>query len=537
MKASLVLIETLRSAGVDTIFALSGNQIMPLFDACLEADMRVVHVRHEAAAVYAAEAHARAAGGVGAAMVTAGAGLCNAVAPLLTSRESQTPVLLLSGDSEAALDGRGGFQEMDQVSVTMSVTKSSRRITEPGHIPAQVSQAVATALSGIPGPVHLALAADVLTADCDPAPEPDRKGSRAAELPEPAPSEALRRGFARAERPLVLAGPALGAARHADDLRALEERLGAPVLLMESPRGLNDPRLGDFKSVARRADMVVCLGKPVDFTLAYGAGPFPDDCDWYVYLADPRLAEQARRNLANRLREARDPSPSQALAMLARLEPAGRIDAEWRKSVNAAVERRDFGGLGDVSGGRAGSGLNSLSLGLEAAKILSSVPDAAVVCDGGEIGQWMQALLTRHIVMVNGVSGAIGGGLSYAMGLKLARPEKSVFAFMGDGTVGFHLAEFETAMREGLPVTAVIGNDSRWNAEVKIQERDYGPDRVFACGLGDARYDEVAIALGGHGEHVTEAKDLAPAFARALGSGKPACINVVIDGLAAPVIA
>ena len=125
MKASIALIKILKSEGLDTIFALSGNQIMVLFDACLDVDIRIIHVRHEAAAVYMAEAYARMTGRIGVAMVTAGAGLCNAIAPLFTATQSQTPVLLLSGDSEVDLDGKGSFQEMDQVKITCALTKYS----------------------------------------------------------------------------------------------------------------------------------------------------------------------------------------------------------------------------------------------------------------------------------------------------------------------------------------------------------------------------------------------------------------------------
>jgi acetolactate synthase-1/2/3 large subunit len=181
--------------------------------------------------------------------------------------------------------------------------------------------------------------------------------------------------------------------------------------------------------------------------------------------------------------------------------------------------------------------LNSLSFSNALSDVLGLQDNVVAVSDGGEIGQWMQSILTRYLVMINGVSGAIGGSLSYAMAIKQALPDKHVLAFMGDGTVGFHLAEFETAVRENLPVVAVIGNDMQWNAEVKIQERDYGPDRVFACGLSDARYDQVATALGGHGEFVTTLAEIAPAFERAFASGKPACINVRIHGFGAPTFA
>jgi acetolactate synthase I/II/III large subunit len=131
-------------------------------------------------------------------------------------------------------------------------------------------------------------------------------------------------------------------------------------------------------------------------------------------------------------------------------------------------------------------------------------------------------------------SGAIGGGLCYALAAKKAKPSATVFALMGDGTVGFHLAEFETAARANTPFIAVIGNDECWNAEHQIQLREYGEDRLIGCQLSGARYDEAVRALGGHGEYVTELSQLEPALERAIRSGKVACINVAIEGLPAP---
>jgi acetolactate synthase-1/2/3 large subunit len=220
--------------------------------------------------------------------------------------------------------------------------------------------------------------------------------------------------------------------------------------------------------------------------------------------------------------------------MLEQLAPADNVTANWHESLQDEIARRDVAAADDAEDRQE---LNSLSFVSAVSDILASHENIAAVSDGGEIGQWVQSMLTRHLVMINGVSGAIGGSLSYAMAIKQALPDTHVLAFMGDGTVGFHLAEFETAVRENMPVVVVIGNDLQWNAEVRIQERDFGPDRVFACGLSDARYDEVASALGGHGEYVTSLAELAPAFARALASGRPACINVRIHGLAAPTFA
>jgi len=137
---------------------------------------------------------------------------------------------------------------------------------------------------------------------------------------------------------------------------------------------------------------------------------------------------------------------------------------------------------------------------------------------------------------VNGVAGAIGGSLSFALAARLMDPEAPIFAVLGDGTIGFHIAEFETAVRCKLPFVAVLGNDARWNAESQIQIRDYGLARMHGCELLPARYDQVVTALGGHGELVANAAALPAAIERALASGKPACVNVMIESIAAPTI-
>jgi acetolactate synthase-1/2/3 large subunit len=161
-------------------------------------------------------------------------------------------------------------------------------------------------------------------------------------------------------------------------------------------------------------------------------------------------------------------------------------------------------------------------------------PEGTLVCDGGEIGQWPQSMVKAGHRLINGVAGAIGPALPYALAVKCARPEHPVIAVMGDGTFGYHMAELDTAVRHRLPVIVIVGNDARWNAEYRIQLRDYGAERARYCELLPARYDKVAEALGAHAELVTHGSDLAPALRRAVASNKPACINVLIESIAAP---
>jgi acetolactate synthase I/II/III large subunit len=159
---------------------------------------------------------------------------------------------------------------------------------------------------------------------------------------------------------------------------------------------------------------------------------------------------------------------------------------------------------------------------------------AVLVVDGGEFGQWIQAGCESGMRMINGLSGSIGSALPLAIAARLRHADRPVIAAMGDGTFGFHALELDTSLRAGLPVVAVVGNDARWNAEHQLQLQHYGAARTLACELHPSRYDRVAAALGCHGEHVERPEDLGPALERALASGLPACVNVVIDGVAAP---
>jgi len=159
---------------------------------------------------------------------------------------------------------------------------------------------------------------------------------------------------------------------------------------------------------------------------------------------------------------------------------------------------------------------------------------AILVADGGEFGQWAQAGLRAEVRLINGLSGSIGSAMPMACAAKLARPERDVVAVVGDGTFGFHAFELDTALRHGLPFLTVVGNDARWNAEHQLQIQQYGAARTIGCELRLSRYDCVAGALGGHGEFVEGPEELEPAITRALRSGLPACVNAVIDGVAAP---
>lgn len=531
MRGADLIAKTLSKAGIKVIFSLSGNQIMPIYDACIDVGIRLIHTRHEAAAVFMADAYAQLTGQVGVAMVTAAPGFANSLGGLYTARMSESPVVLLTGDSPISGDGKGAFQELDQVSISTPLTKHSLRPRNAQDLGSDLAWAMKIAASGRPGPVHLALPFDLLNADAGDAHVPSTKEF----TPEPSyPSDAaiqeIIAAIAAAARPVVLTGPRLNPTRARGLLEQLADALDAPVIPMESPRGLNDPCLGGFSAQLAKADLIVSLGKDIDFTTGFGRPPaFAADCRLMMIDPDSKILERAGRAMDGRLTLAHQADAVEAAGALVRTGSGGGARAGWRSEMTAAIALRPDGPAASAT-----QPMHPATLCAGVQRMLDAADDPILIVDGGEVGQWAQAFITAPTRIINGPAGAIGGCLCYAVGAKVARPDATVVVFMGDGTAGFHFAEFETAHRYGADFIAVIGHDARWNAEYQIQLRDYGPERLNECELDETRYDLAAAGFGCHGELVVDPADLDGALSRAKGSGKTACVVGFIDGLPAP---
>ncbi|HEX8665023.1 MAG TPA: thiamine pyrophosphate-binding protein [Beijerinckiaceae bacterium] len=523
----------LEQAGARVLFALSGNHIMPIFDAVLETDIKIIHARHEAAAVHMADAWARLTGECGFALVTGGPGHSNAVSALYTARAAEAPLVLLSGHAAIGELGRGAFQEMAQAQIAEPLAKASWMVRSARELHGDVLRAVRIATSGRPGPVHVSLPFDLLEAESGgdavaPLAEERRALSAASE-------RAILEALSAAARPVILAGPLFCQPCAGDLLERLSAAVGAPAIGMESPRGLNDPWLGAFGDVLGRADLLVLLGKPHDFTLRFAEPPFVNaDCRFVVIDPDPAMIDRVVRDKGDRVLLTADAEArSSAERLCAGAAAAGR-HAAWHQDVMKAVAFRPPEWDGIAS--RPGEKLHPVELCRAVQAAVESRPGTVLVCDGGEIGQWAQSLIGCPDRIINGVAGSIGAAVPFAIGVAAAAPDRSVLAISGDGAFGFHMAEFDTAVRYGLPFVAVVGNDAAWNAEHQIQLRAYGPQRAHGCQLLPTRYDEVVRALGGQGEFVEAADELPPALERAFASRKPACVNVIIRQVAAPLL-
>lgn len=547
--------EVLAESGVERLFSLSGNQIMPLYDACLEPGISIVHTRHESSAVFMAESYAQLSGCPGVALVTAAPGFANALGALYSAKQSETPVILISGDSPVSQDGAGAFQEFDQASAVRPFVKLTQRVTDITRFREQWQLCWQQACGGVPGPVHLSLPFDVLGQVA----EKTLSATAISVVDETADAghsdelDFISRFLMQATRPLVLLGPAMCRKNLAGLRENLQSSFGIVPVAMESPRGLNDPVLGGIKSVCRKADHVLLLGKKPDFTLGFATQEHFGDArfaavlsgDENIRLVEKNLGERCVKlistaaagfseqlcsyisNENDRLPESsaadREPWNSEIeLCLLQRPENTKQHDSELLQpaQITAMVERsiREFDD-------------NTA----EPAKSSGVV----LICDGGEFGQWSQAGVRVSPRIINGPSGAIGGSLAYAVGAAAACPESLIVVMLGDGTAGFYLAELETIAREQVPAIIIVGNDSRWNAEFQIQLDQYGKNRTHSCELPPGlRYDDAARALGMAGELVESSNALNSAMARAMERAskqrQATLLNVIMQGQKAP---
>ncbi len=534
LRGADLVARTLERLGVTTIFTVSGNHVMPIFDALLATKIKLIHARHEAACVHMADAWGRLTGEAGIALVTGGQGHSNAVAGLYTALASESPLLLLSGHAGLNELGRGAFQEMAQADLARPVTKASWTAQSAAMLGADIAKAISLAKSGRPGPVHISLPVDLLEQEV--AAEAAPLTAEAAPMPLDAHVvDATLQRLQAATKPLLLCGPMLCTERGRALMRQAADVLDVPVIGMESPRGVNDPGLGAFAEILAEADLVVLVGKPLDFTLKFGEAPLPSSCRWIALDPDEALIARAAKALGARLVASGVADAVSALHALTRGAAASAaVPSGWRQQVSDALNHAPPQWASLRSSDAAH--LHPVEMCRTIGAFLAAHPHATYVCDGGEIGQWAQALVHPQRRLINGVAGTIGVSLPFAIAAQLAHPQQPVVAVMGDGTFGFHMAEFDTAVRYGIPLIAVVGNDARWNAEYQIQLRQYGAERARNCELLPSHYERVAEALGGFGACVSTAEGLRTALEQAHRSGKPACINVMMESVAAPII-
>lgn len=532
-----LVIRTLRRAGVEQVFALHGAHIETLFQSCREHGVGLLDTRHEAAAGHAAEGYARAARRLGVAMITAGPGFTNVVTSIANAWLDRTPVLYLAG-SAALRDAETNTLQagIDQVAVARPITKWAHRITTTDQLPRLTAQAIRIATSPPMGPVLLDLPMDVLAATVE---DEDIEIPETVLLDAPATPAApcIETALAllrTSRRPVILAGGGVWEARAETALAEFVEAAGIPVYSDFAGHGLlpADHRLygGTTHKLAdlsdpHRPDTILILGMRLGlFTLGASDALIPAAARVIHVDADAREIGRLRDVDLGLVADC-----GEVLAALNRTAGAGWPDyGDWQGIIAAAKAGRREQFTEAMS--RKAPPIHPY----QAVRTVvdSLAPDAVVVGDGAESYHWLNEVIQQKqggSYLTHGYLGAVGFGLGLAMGAQTAHPDRQVLCLAGDGAAGFTIAEFDTMVRNNLPVVTVIMNNRSWAASQHFQEIVSGGDRLIGTRLGDARYHEVAAGFGCHGAYVERIEDLAPAIREAFASGRPACINVAVD--------
>jgi len=503
------------------VFSVSGNQILSLYEGLASADVRIVHMRHESAAAYAAAGWSEVSNDLGVALVAGGPGFLASLTGVAVTATMELPMLLLSGGPPSTGDRPGAFQYLEQATIASKVCKGTHKLTRVETLEEDLACAADEAQSGIPGPVHVMIPADVAAKGAN------RIGAVLANLRRAENEAALSTSdlqllkkiadsLAKARRPLVIVRPSADRGRARDALRRLASRLGITPVVLESPRGSEDLKYRAETQRYADADYALVVG-PADFAVHF--------------LSRMTFASQGRVALID---AAGDPEPERVLDAHARIEPARALSeivaclpeeqrARW-------VEDTETAGMSPSAGP-----LHPLRVGAILRELLG--PDDLVILDGGEFCQWVRRALATvpNQVVWNSRLGAIGGSTPLALGAAIAQPQRRIVVLVGDGAFGYHLAEIETAVREGVKLTIVVGNDDRWAAEWHTQREKYG--RAVATMLGDVRYDEVARGFGARGFDVASESELRSALSQAREMEHVACLNTRIASVRSPATA
>lgn len=526
--------QALKKEGVEVVFTLSGGHIAAIYDGCIREGIKVIDTRHEQAAVHAAEGWAKCTRKPGVALLTAGPGVTDGVTGVANAHLAGSPVLVIGGAAPLNLWDRGALQEMNQIDLLRPITKWSRTVYETTRLPEYTAAAFRQMLNGKPGPVFLEMPMDILNklidTDSDTPFDPGepaqyRAGGRSA--PDPTLIARAAELLEKAQRPVIMAGTAVWWCDAAASLRALAERIQAPVFLNGSGRGCLPADHPLFFSASRRkalegADTILAIGTRLDFRLNHGQPPLiPAQANliWFDLAGeDVGVNRGAAVGLVGDV----------GLSMLQLTEAVKQLDShEWLAYIRGEEQK---------SLERDQAALNSDATPIHPMRFCREIRDfidekTTVVGDGGDIvsygakvinvsrpGYWLDA----------GPMGCLGTGTGFAMAAQLARPDEKVLILHGDGAFGLNGMEFESMVRQKLPIVSIIGNDGAWGQIKHPQKAIIGHTTAAELTPG-IRYDKMVEALGGYGELVEQPEEIRPALERAFASGLPACINVLLD--------
>ncbi|HEX9234654.1 MAG TPA: thiamine pyrophosphate-binding protein [Actinomycetota bacterium] len=531
----------LRDCGVETLFALPGGHVLPLFEGARVLGLRLIDTRHEENALFMAEGWALATGRPAAAAVTAGPGLANALPGMAEANAAGVPVVVIAGRTGLGQRHRGAVQDLDQLTAVAPMTKWRAECLDPERVGWYVQEAVHQATSGAPGVAYLEVPQDVFAKTAAPEERPWPTGhdlGAARSVPIRGDQSRALEILSSAERPVVLAGSGAFFSGAGPALQAFAERTGIPVTTTSAARGLLDDDhptcLGGLVHgglALASSDVALVLGSRFNANLVYGGLP--------LFPPGQRVVQVDVR--PEHLGGLRRPDVGLAGDVAATLEA---LAEGWTKppETHAGWLEQARQGVGlswqqwNEQCDRPAKGLHPGWLAREVARFANEQGPGTFVSDGGDSVLWGIALSKAHRpgtnLFIGSAMGTLGIGLPFALASKAARPGEPVFVFTGDGAFGLSAIELDTAARHRLGVVVVVVNNGGWGDVRHEQRMFYGPQADQGAVLSTMRYDLLAEAVGGHGERATDRDQVRPALERAMkacSGGVPAVVDAVTD--------
>jgi acetolactate synthase-1/2/3 large subunit len=526
-----------RAHGVQTMFTLSGGHIFPLYDGAVRAQppMRILDVRHEQTAVFAAEATARLTRTPGLAVLTAGPGVTNGMSAITTAHFNGSPVVVLAGRAPDYRWGSGSLQEFDHPVLLGPITKRAFTEHATAGITGSVDSAFRLARARHRGPVFLDMALEALFGTAEVPSAPHATAGAAApgpeDVPDPGAIAEIAALLARSSRPVLVLGSDVWLDGAAEAARAAAEELRLPVIANGQGRGILPAGHELLVTRARSAafggaDLVLVAGTPLDFRLGYGefGGRDGAPAAQVVHIADAASQLATHRELA--AAAAGDLSAFFA-GLAATASQSSPWTRDWLPELQVASAQA-IAADADLLHSEA-SPIHPMRIYGELGGLLDD--DAVIIGDGGDFVSYAGKYIEPRQPggwLDPGPYGCLGTGLGYAIAARIARPSSQVVLLLGDGAAGFSLMDADTLVRHRLPVVIVCGNNGIWGLEKHPMQALYGYDVAAELQPG-CRYDQVVAALGGAGELVTEAAGIGPALRRAFAAGVPYLVNVVTD--------
>jgi acetolactate synthase-1/2/3 large subunit len=535
-----LFVRSIKELGINRIFTLVGDHLNEALAVAAREGLEILDMRHESGVTHAADAWARLTRKPAISLVTGGPGHTNSLTGIATANLAASPLIAVSGSRASGVAERGAFQDIDQVGMARPVVKWAAEAPAAAQIPFYMGRAYQEANTGRKGAVHLTIPVDLFLAKTDaPAalPAPVDEGAPAPGSREVERAMALLRA---AQKPVIIAGSGVWWADAGAELREFVERTSLPLYTITMAKGVvsdehplcmgyADPALNQAVHTAfKEADLFLVLGKRLDYRLALG-GPRlfgPEAKFIQVDIHAPELGMNRKlevgiqADVKSTLRALLAEAGEKAWTPLPWVERLKQLRRDWEAKLAEAAEDR-------------GPEMHPAAFYAELKKWLPK--DLYYAWDGGDVVHWGRATLPalhagRWLRL--GPLGTIGSALPNSLAMQWANPGKPVVLITGDGSLGFYIAEMDTAVRHRLPVVMIVGNDAGWGLERELQGATAGS--TVACELRRTQYDQVMRGFGGGGETIDRLDQVRPAVERAFSSGVPYCLNVNVRGVRSP---